>query len=116
VACTFPQQVFNQNLNVEVSINVSGTTATVWLQNSGANILQLTRILLGLTSPNGGGTVWYLRPPGQAIEWSYPSATLEQGAGATFYALNGLPSGTVIEAQVEYIEVQARSRSCQFTV
>ena len=47
MACSFPQQLFNQNLNLEVSVNVVGGTATLWLQNMGQNILQLTRILLG---------------------------------------------------------------------
>jgi hypothetical protein len=116
MACNFPQQLFQENLNLNVSVNVSGTTATLWLQNMGNNILQLTRILLGVTYPGGGGTVLYLRPPGQPITWSYPVATLEQGIGATFYTLTGLPSGAVVEAQAEYIEVQDRSRSCQSTV
>lgn len=116
MACSFPQEIFNENLNLDVSINVSGTTATLTLQNAGRNILQLTRILLGVTYPAGSAAVWYLRPPGQPITWSYPSATLEQGIGATFFILTGLPSGAVVEAQAEYIEVQDRSRSCQANV
>jgi hypothetical protein len=51
-----------------------------------------------------------------ANPWSYSSAPLEQGIGATFYTLNGLPAGAVVEAQVEYVEVQDRSRSCQYVV
>ena len=116
MACNFPQQIFNQNLNLEVSVNVSAGSATLWLQNAGENILQLTRILLGVTNPNGSAVVLYLRPPGMPITWAYPSATLEQGTGATFYSLSGLPSGAVVEAQAEYVEVQDRSRSCQVGV
>jgi hypothetical protein len=116
MSCSFPQQLFNENLNLEVSVNVAGGTATLWLQNMGQNILQLSRILLGVTDPGGGASVLYLRPPGQPITWSYPSATLEQGLGATFYTLNGLPAGAVVEAQAEYVEVQDRSRSCQYVV
>lgn len=117
MACNFPQQTFQQNLNLNVSINVSGSNASLWLQNTGKNVLQLTRILLGVTYPNNGGAlVLYLRPPGQPITWSYPSPTLEQGIGATFYTLTGLPTGAIVEAQAEYVEVQDRSRSCQFTV
>ena len=52
-----------------------------------------------MTNPGGGAFVLYLRPPGQAITWSYPSATLEQGIGATFYTLNGLAAGAIVEAQ-----------------
>jgi hypothetical protein len=115
MTCSFPQQLFNESLNLQVTVNVSGSDASLWLENKGENILQLTRILLGVSDP-GGSTVWYLRPPGQPITWSYPSATLEQGIGATFYTLTGLASGAVVEAQAEYIEVQDRSRSCQFTV
>src|SRR5690348_11549054 len=70
----------------------------------------------GVTYPGGSATVLFLRPPGQPITWSYSSATLEQGLGATFYTLTGLPHGAVVEAQAEYIEVQDRSRSCQATV
>lgn len=114
--CSFPQQLFNENLNLQVTINVSGSDASLWLENKGENILQLTRILLGVSDPGGFASVLYLRPPGQPITWSYPSATLEQGIGATFYTLTGLPAGAIVEAQAEYVEVQDRSRSCQFTV
>jgi hypothetical protein len=99
-----------------VRIDVSGSDASLWLENKGENILQLTRILLGVSDPGGSASVLYLRPPGQPITWSYPSATLEQGIGATFYTLTGLPPGAIVEAQAEYVEVQDRSRSCQFTV
>jgi hypothetical protein len=117
MACSWPQGIFNENLSLQVSVNVSGATATLWLENQGFNVLQLTRILLGVTYPGGGGAaVLFLRPPGQPITWSYPSATLEQGIGATFYTLAGLPPGAVVEAQAEYLEVQDRSRSCQATV
>ena len=116
MACSWPQGIFEENLNLEVSINVSGTTATLWLENKGLNILQLTRVLLGVTYPAGGALVLFLRPPGQPITWSYPSATLEQGIGAAFYTMTGLPAGAVVEAQAEYTEVQDRSRSCQATV
>ena len=115
MACSWPQETFNANLNLSVSIEVSGTTATLWLENRGSNVLQLTRILLGVTYP-AGAAVLYLRPPGQPISWSYPDATLEQGIGATFYTLTGLPAGSVVEAQAEYVEVQDRSRSCQAIV
>jgi len=69
--------------------------------------------------------VWHIREsglgatarvPGEPITWSYSSATLEQGLGATFYTLTGLPHGAVVEAQAEFIEIQDRSRSCQATV
>jgi hypothetical protein len=115
MTCSSPQRDFTENLSLEVTINVSGSTASLSLQNKGQNILQLTRILLGV-SDSSGSSVWYLRPPGLPITWSYPFATLEQGMGATFYTLTGLQSGAVVEAQAEYIEVQDRSRSCQFTV
>ncbi len=116
MACSWPQQLFNANVNLDISVNVSGTTAQLWLENRGSNILALTRILLGVSYPGGGATVLYLRPPGQPITWSYPDANLEQGIGATFYTLTGLPAGAVVEAQAEYVEVQDRSRSCQATV
>jgi hypothetical protein len=64
MSCSFPQQLFNENLNLEVSVNVAGGTATLELQNVGQNILQLSRILLGVTDPGGGAFVLFLRPPG----------------------------------------------------
>lgn len=116
MACTFPQQIFNEDSSLEVSINVSGTTATLILHNKGHNVLALRRILLGVTSPSGGASVLFLRPPGELIPWSFTGANLEQGSIGTFFTLTGLQPGAVVEAQAEYIEVQDRSRSCQFTV
>jgi hypothetical protein len=119
VACTDAESTFNQYSNLEISINTQGAVPTVWLENVGGNVLQITRILVALTYPVGastGTTVEYLRPPGQPNPWAYPSATLEQGTGATYYELSGWPAGTTVEAQAEYIEVQARSRSCAVTI
>jgi hypothetical protein len=116
VACSVPEETFDQNSNLQIKIDITGTTATLWLQNVGGNVLQIARILLGMTYPGGSlAAVWYLRPPGQPISWTYPSATLEQGIGATFYSLIGVPAGAVLEAQAEYLEIEARSRSCQYT-
>lgn len=117
MACNWVEGIFNENENLVVSINVSGTSAMLWLQNTGQNILDIRRILLGYTLPGGAGSgVLYLRPPGHPITWIYPSQTLEQGIGALYYTLNGLAKGTIVEAQAEYTEVQARSRSCQFGI
>jgi len=117
MACNWVENIFTQNENLVVSINVSPGSATLWVQNTGHNILDIRRILLGYTLPGGGGAgVLYLRPPGHPITWLYPSQTLEQGIGASYYVLTGLPAGTIVEAQAEYTEVQDRSRSCQFTV
>lgn len=115
MACSHIQRLFNENLSLGVSVEVSGSVATLWLENTGQNILQLTRILFAVSYP-GSGSIWYLRPPGQAIAWSYPSATLEQGLRGSFFTVGGLSAGAVLEAQVEYTEVQDRSRSCEFTV
>jgi|SRR5262245_41781811 hypothetical protein len=116
MACNWVENTFNQSENLVVSVNVSGTSATLWLQNTGHDILDIRRILLGYSQPGGGSGVLYLRPPPRPISWSYPSQTLEQGTGASYYTLTGLAPGTIVEAQAEYTEVQGRSRSCQYTV
>jgi hypothetical protein len=115
MACNWVETLFTQNENLQVSINVSANSAGLWLQNVGQNNLDIRRILIGYTLPGGGSGVLYLRPPGRPISWA-PYETLEQGTGSLFYTLTGLSPGTVVEAQAEYTEVQARSRSCQFTV
>jgi hypothetical protein len=117
MACSYPQQVFNALVNLEASVNVSGGTAQVLLRNTGHNILQLSRMQFGATFPDGGAAVWFLRPPQDPpITPALPLATLEQGSGVSFSAISGLPAGSVVEVQVEYTEVECRSRSCQVTV
>ena len=42
----------------------------------------------------------------------YPSTYLEPGLTATYYVLNGLAAGAIVQAQAEYIEIEGRARSC----
>jgi hypothetical protein len=114
MACNWVENIFNENESLVVTIDVGGTSATLRLQNTGRNILDIRRILLGYVLPGGAGGVLYLRPPGLPITWSHPRQTLEQGTGFPYYTLTGLPAGTIVQAQAEYTEVQARARSCQF--
>jgi hypothetical protein len=111
MACNNCESQFQSVQSLAVSIQKSGTTARLWLQNQGRNILYIRRILLCY-----GGTTLYLRPPGQQIAWTYPSDTLEQGTGALFYQVNNLPAGTLVQAQAEFIEIDGRSRSCPETM
>jgi hypothetical protein len=116
MACNWVETTFNNHCSLQVSINISGTTASLVLQNVGRNIVDIRRILLSYIQPNGFGTILFLRPPGKPISWSYPYETLEPGLMGTFYTLTGLTPGMIVQAQAEYSEVDARSRSCQFTV
>jgi len=111
MACNACETMFNGYESIVVSIVKSGTNALLYVQNQGRNIAQISRIVLCY----GGGAV-YLRPPGIPVSWTYPSATLEPGTTALYYTLSGLPAGTIVQAQAEYVEVQDRSRSCPVTM
>ena len=116
MACNNCETGFQQYQTIVVSIVKSGTSALLYVGNQGRNIAQMTRILLCYQTPSGGTTTLYLRPPGQPITWTYPSATLETGITALYYTLTNLPAGTIVQAQAEYVEVQDRSRSCPQTM
>jgi hypothetical protein len=90
----------------------SGTSALVGVTSQGLNIVMIRRIVLCASYPNGGQSLWFLRPPPDQITWMYPSAFFEPFIGATIYILNNLPAGTIVQAQAEYIEIDGRSRSC----
>lgn len=112
MACNPCETGFQSYQSVVVSIQKSGTSALLYLTNQGRNIVHLRRILICLTTPGGGGSTLYLRPPPESISWSYPSAFLETGSGALFYTWNNIPAGSIVQAQAEYIEIEGRSRSC----
>jgi hypothetical protein len=46
----------------------------------------------------------------------YPSAYLEPGITATYYIWNGLATGSLVQAQAEYVEIEGRTRSCPTTI
>jgi hypothetical protein len=110
MACNGCETGFQQYQTVVVSIQRSGTTGSVYVQNQGRNIVLIRRILLCYTTPTGSGTL-YLRPPPDGIAWSYPSAYLETGITAFYYSLN-VANVQIYQAQAEYIEIDGRSRSC----
>jgi hypothetical protein len=115
MACNSCESSFQGAQTIVVSVLKSGTNALLYVQNQGRNIVQLRRILLCSTS-GGGSSIWYLRPPPDAISWSYPSAFLEPGITALFYTLSGVAAGNIVQAQAEYIELEGRSRSCPTTM
>ena len=110
MACNSCETFFQGNQSVVVSIQQSGTNRLLYVQNQGRNIIQIRRILLCYTTPNGYG-VLYLRPAPDAISWIYPTAFLEQGITALYYTLS-VPNINITQAQAEYIEIDGRSRSC----
>ena len=116
MSCNACETGFQNYQTIVASITPSGSTALLYVGNQGRNIAQMTRILLSYSLPNGGSGTLYLRPPGQPISWIYPSATLETGTTALYYQLQNLTTGTIVQAQVEYVEVQDRSRSCPVTI
>jgi hypothetical protein len=116
MACNNCEIGFQGSQTVLVSIEKSGTNALLYLQNQGRNIVHLIRISLCRTSSGGGTTTLFLRPPPDAIAWSYPSAFLEPYIRAHFYTWGNIPTGTIVQAQAEYIEIEGRSRSCPTTL
>lgn len=115
MACNNCETGFQQYQTVVVSIQQSGTTALLYVQNQGRNIVHIRRILLCYTRRGVGTTTLYLRPAPDPISWIYGSAFLETGITALYYQLNNVAAGTIVQAQAEYIEVDGRSRSCPTT-
>ena len=116
MACNNCETTFQGSQTIIVSVVKSGTNALLYLQNQGRNIAQLQRILLCYSTPSGGTTVLFLRPPPTGIAWTYPSAFIEPGLTALYYTLSGVPAGSTVQAQAEYVELEGRSRSCPTTM
>jgi hypothetical protein len=110
MACNPCEVGFQQYQSLVVSIIPTTGGGYVWLQNQGRNIILIKRIILCV-----GGSTFYLRPPSQPISWLWPYDTLETNTSANFYVFTA-PSGTLVEAQAEYVELEGRSRSCRVTI
>jgi hypothetical protein len=100
---------------VVVSISKSGTTALLYVQNQGRNVVLIRRILL-CYSTSGSTGILFLRAAPDQISWVYPSTYLEPGITALYYQLNNVAAGTIVQAQAEYIEIDGRSLSCAETM
>lgn len=111
MACNACETNFQGYQTLVVSIQRSGSTANLYVQNQGRNIVMIRRILLCYTTAGGGRVTLYLRPPPDAIGWIYPSGFLETGITALYYQLNAA-NANLVQAQAEYIEIDGRSRSC----
>jgi hypothetical protein len=105
MACTSCQTSFQNAQPVVISIVKSGANALVFVQNQGRSIVHLRRIILC-----SGGSTFFLRPPPAAISWSGPEY-LEPGATSQYFSTTPA-AGASVEAQVEYVEISGRSRSC----
>jgi hypothetical protein len=110
MACNSCELSFQGAQSVVVSINRSGDTGSLYVQNQGRNIVLIRRILLCYSTATGSGML-YLRPAPDGISWSYPSSYLEPGITAFYYSLT-VAGATSFQAQAEYIEIEGRSRSC----
>ena len=116
MACNICETNFQGSQTLVVSVDKSGTRAFLRVGNQGRNIVQINRILLCVAYLGGGATIMYLRPPPNSIPWLHPSAYVEPGLTSLFYILNGVPAGSIVQAQAEYIEIEGRSRSCPTTI
>jgi hypothetical protein len=117
MACNSCETNFQGSQTLVVSVAKSGSRAVLSVGNQGRNIVLIRRILLCVSFLGGGGTATlYLRAPPEGISWMYPSTYLEPGLIATYYIWNGLPAGSIAQAQAEYIEIEGRSRSCPTTI
>ena len=116
MACNACESGFRSYQTLVPTIQKSGTTALLYVANQGRNIAHIRRILLCYAFPGGGSGMLYLRAAPDGISWVYPSTFLETGITALYYQLTNLPAGTIVQAQVEYIEIEGRSRSCAETM
>jgi hypothetical protein len=114
MACNTCETGFQSYQTLVATIQKSGSTALLYVGNQGRNIALIRRILLCYQTATGSGTL-YLRAAPEGITWTYPITYLETGITALFYQLTGLPAGAIVQAQVEYIEIEGRIRSCAET-
>ena len=111
MACNSCETNFQGSQSIVVSIQQSGSTANLYVQNQGRNIVMIRRILLCYTTSGGWGML-YLRPPPAGISWIYSTGGFhEPGITALYYQLN-VANARIVQAQAEYIEIDGRSRSC----
>jgi len=115
MTCNSCETTFQGAQTLVVSVAKSGSSAVLSIGNQGRNIILIRRILLCVTLP-AGAWVLYLRAPPDPISWMYPSTYLEAGITATYYILNSLTAGSVVQAQAEYVEIEGRSSSCSTTI
>ncbi len=116
MACNSCETGFQSYQSIVVSIVKSGANALLYVSNQGRNIVLIRRILLCYQLPGGGSGTLYLRAAPDQITWTYPSTYLETGITALYYTLSSLAAGTIVQAQAEYTEIDARSRSCAQTM
>ena len=115
MACNSCETFLQSVHSVIVSIQKSGSTANLYVQNQGRNAILIRRILICTHTATGTSTL-YLRAAPQPITWVYQHTYLEQDTKALFYQLNNVPAGAIVQAQAEYIEIDGRSRSCAETM
>jgi hypothetical protein len=106
MACNTCETNFRTATSVVVSITRVGTTANLYVQNQGRNIVHLRRIIVCSTS----GSTFYLRPAPAGISWN-GAEYLEPGATLLYYSWTPA-AGSEVQAQAEYTEIDGRSRSC----
>ena len=111
MACNNCETGFQGGQTLVVTIQKSGTTALLYIQNQGRNTAEIHLIVLCYTSSGGGSGFLYLRP-GSQLPTVYLKPFIEPGLTALYYQLPNLSAGTIVQAQAEYIEIDGRSRSC----
>jgi hypothetical protein len=112
MACNGCETNFQGSQTLVVNVAKSGSSAVLRVANQGRNIVLIRRILLCLTNAGGGYYVYYLRAPPDPISWIPHTTYLEPESGGTFYIWKNLPTGSIVQAQAEYVEIEVRSRSC----
>jgi hypothetical protein len=121
MACNPFEDYFEDNSSVVVSIKKLESSARVYVRNQGPNGVLIRRILLGFQPDDGLYNILFLRGGGGPNGWIPPApggeTYLEQtNFDVLFYILNNMQSGTIVQAQAEYHEVDGRSRSCTQTM
>ena len=116
MTCNSCETEFQGSQTIVLSVVKSGADVFLYVQNQGRNIVQLRRVLLCSALPSGGSWILFLRPSPDQISWIYPSAFIEPGLTALLYRLSGASTGSIVQAQAEYIEIEGRSRSCSISV
>jgi hypothetical protein len=107
MACNSCESSFQSGSPIAVSVQRTGPTARIFVQNQGRHIALMRRIVVCVD----GTWFLFLRPPPDGIPWVYPSAYLEPGLTALYYEFS--PGGAqLVQAQAEFLEIDQRNRSC----
>ena len=112
MSCNFCTSTFNSYNPLLATVQKSGSTLLLYMQNQSRSIINVQRALLCIDYGNGGTTILYLRPNYAFNTLNFGS--IEQGTTYLEFSISA-STAKAAQAEVEYWEVDGRSVSCNYT-